>query len=77
MREIQTVNWSLYSTGGKVTGRIHEKINEYKSSKLNKHYILVYIWTPMNFKFIKPEVHYRQANLIKLVKTSYEGKKKC
>ena len=30
----------------------------------------------MNFKFIKPEVHYRQANLIKLVKTSYEGKKK-
>lgn len=30
----------------------------------------------MNFKFIKPEVHYRKANLIKLVKTSYEGKKK-
>lgn len=30
----------------------------------------------MNFKFMKPEVHYRKANLIKLVKTSYEGKKK-
>ena len=29
----------------------------------------------MNFKFIKPEEHNRKANLTKLVKTSYEGKK--
>ena len=58
-----------------MTGRICEKINEYNSYKFSKHYNLVYIKTPMNFKFIKPEEHNRKANLTKLVKTSYEGKK--
>ena len=57
-----------------MTGRIREKINDYKSSKFSKHYNLGYIRTLMNFKFIKPEEHYREANLTKLVKTSYEGK---
>ena len=58
-----------------MTGRICEKINDYNSYKFSKHYNLVYIRTPMNFKFIKPEEHNRKANLTKLVKTSYEGKK--
>lgn len=58
-----------------VTGRIHEKINDYKSSNFGKHYNLGYRRTPMNFKFIKPEENYRKANLTKLVKTSYEEKK--